>query len=374
MNSTGKPRRRKPRNSRSVWEDPTGNLNKEAPTVKKLFRREKWKRRYLKFNALIAVPLILLMTFAVFTNATAPDTDATDPAAASRAVNGSYGKAAAFSAVSEWLAGAPAPLPGGSIVSWDGYSTQEAPPPEDENDTPIPYRYETHNFTVSADTGAFAVSVLVAVDGAHQVTVIGSPSPRPLVTGEVDEQLVPWFGLEQTSASGPVKDSASAWADAYMSGDAEQLRRTVQDKDPKHYYIPFVGVERVDSVSVTAAAYLPAGDPDAEPKFMTVRVDVKVWWDGTAPPQKEDAEKSSTGDGNGDETAPALFTFDLLVDDPDSASPVVVAWGAPGSGSTLEPFQNATDTPVEVPDRDQPNSKDKSADQNSEEAAGEEEQ
>lgn len=354
MNTIKKMRRRTTRNTRSVWDDPTAKLNKEAPAVKKMMRREKWKRRVIKFNALVAAPLILLVAIAVFTNATAPKNDTADPAAASTAVNGSYGKAAAFTTVTDWLAAEPAPLPGGTIVSWDGYSIQKAPPPEDENKQPVTYSYETHRFTINSDIGTFAVSVLVAVDGAHQVTVIGTPSPRPLATGEVADQLNPWFGLDQTNASGDVKESAAAWAEVYMSGDADELRRAVQDKNPKHYYIPFVGVDRVESVDVNAAAYIPTDDEGAEPKFMTVRVEVKVWWDGTAPPADEDADakSSATDEGDEDEPEPATFTYDLLVDDPGSAAPVIVAWGAPGSGGSLKPYQNATDAPVETPDSD----------------------
>ncbi len=78
------------------------------------------------------------------------------------------------------------------------------------------------------------------------------------------------------------------------------------------------------------------GDADRStadgPPAMVVRVDARLYWlrsGETQPPSGLPA----------DQTAPVAF--DVLVQRADTASPVVVAWGAAGSGERLVAFTNA---------------------------------
>ena len=54
-----------------------------------------------------------------------------------------------------------------------------------------------------------------------------------------------------------------------------------------------------------------------------------MWWDGP-----------NRGDENSD-PRPTSVSYDVLVQDPGTASPKVVAWGAAGSGPSLDAYQNA---------------------------------
>ena len=53
-----------------------------------------------------------------------------------------------------------------------------------------------------------------------------------------------------------------------------------------------------------------------------------------------DVAWKSQGEAGTGETAPAL-TYDVLIDRANTASPNIVAWGAPGTGPSLKKFGNA---------------------------------
>jgi hypothetical protein len=128
-----------------------------------------------------------------------------------------------------------------------------------------------------------------------------------------------------------VESAVEAWAKAFTSGDADSLRLAVADKEATHTYVPLFNVA-AQKVAITYSSFLP--DPGADPAKavtkgdqMIAQVAFTITWNG-APPLK---------DG---ESAPAV-TYDILVSDAMSASPVVVSWGGPGTGPSLKAHGNA---------------------------------
>lgn len=321
--------KRQPRTSRSVWEDQSTEYNPEAPAVVAALRAEKWKRRALYVIAWGVVPLCLLVTFAVISGNNAED-KSTDLTEASVLTNSSSGKSAAFAAVQQWLGADPSPLPGGAIVSWNGYTIEKPPAPKpDDNTKPLTYRFETHSFTVARGDQLFAVAVQVAVDGSASAMATSTPTLTPIVNADVNGQIASWFGLDSVSPPEAVADAVTAWANAFTSGDPDELRRAVQDKNPDHTFVPLTGVTSVASTSITAAADVPTGDENVKPTQMIIRVELSVWWNGEEPADDAQSKK------------PAPITYDLLIEDADTASPYVVAWGPVGSGPTLKAHGNA---------------------------------
>lgn len=323
------------RPSRSLWEDQSTDYNPEAPSVVKALRGEKWKRRALMTIAFGVLPLCGIIALGIVSDNVSPS-EAVDLSGASTATNSSAGKAAAYTAVADWLAASPSPLPDATIVSWNGY-TVEDPPPADPNDsTSQPaYQFETHTFTLTRGGQLFTSTVQVAVDGAAAATVTTTPSLTPVAEASVAGDVVPWFATDPATASSHVSDAVEAWADAFTSGDPGKLVRVVQDKDDNHSYVPLTGVASVASVEIIDAAYIPTGD-SKKPTEMLVRVELSVWWDGQEPVDGEQGGDSAGKD-------PTAITYDLLIADAGTASPYVVAWGGPGSGTSLKPYSNALD-------------------------------
>lgn len=336
--------KRQIRAGRSVWEDQSTEYNPDAPAVVLALRRERWKRRALQTIAWGVLPVCLVTAFA--TNAAVnANTAASNTHVSSTSVNASAGKAAAYAAVQEWLSAVPSPLPGAGIVSWDGFAVETAPEPDPDDTAKAPtYRFETHTFTLARGTQLYTAAIQVAVDGDASAVVTSTPTLTPIVSASIDDQLDTWFGFDTANASASVSDAVTAWADAFTSGDADELRRAVQDKDSAHTYVPLTGVDAVISATIIAAADVPTGDDNVKPTQMILRVEVSVWWDGEKP-----ADETST-------TKPKPITYDLLVDDADTASPFVVAWGAVGSAPTLKPHSNALTGVKLAEPRDEPNS------------------
>src|SRR5690606_38356822 len=143
--------------------------------------------------------------------------------------NSSAGKAAAMTALREWLAADPAPLPGAVMLSWDGYAVQ-APPPAEPGEEPVRYRFEQHRFTLLRSGLVYAATVLVAVGDGGAAAVVGTPGIVQSPGVELDIAVGQWIGLAETTAPGPVREAVESWARAYASGDANALRREVQDR------------------------------------------------------------------------------------------------------------------------------------------------
>ena len=296
-------------------------------------KRARWMRRGVK-SSVILMPLVLLALLVAVGNR-----GSTKAAAAAPASSSSQGRGAATVALAQWLAGPPAPLPGGQILSWDGATANVPPTSKDETNTTPAFPTERDEFTISDSSGRYyRAEMLVALDPSGGSKVLSGPSLTPIPAardaGSADEYQA-WGSLRSGNVPDAVSASVQAWATAFTSGQPSALRLSVGDKDPNHAYLPLPDATGA-TVSVKQGAYLGASADSGTSPTMIVRASIVVSY-GPPPP---------TADGQ-DPVAPPAATYDLLVDGADTAAPVVVAWGGPGSGPGLSAYVNAM--PSDVP-------------------------
>lgn len=307
----------------TMWEQAEEVPRAGIPDTDKLVRRMKWNRRLI-WAVVLTFPVLGLAFFVTASSLKAAAE--TEPVMVEVDADA---RAVAMTAVEEWLAGDPAPLPGGVLVSWDEMDVLPAfvPGPQDGDVDPatIP-DLQTHTLTVRDAAGMrYRVQVLVAKNTLGELSVIGTPSLLPVAPSSAWATGVsPWPNHDATTSGESVNTAVTAWAEAFVSGDPGKLRLVVGDPDADHAYQPMTGVVDAD-VEVTGAAWL-TDDAGEQTSQMLVQVQVRFRWPDTDP-----------------RSAPAAATYDLLVDAADSAAPRVVAWGGAGTGPVLRPFQNAVE-------------------------------
>jgi hypothetical protein len=317
----------------TLWEQAEEVPRAGIPDTEKLVRRMKWYRRLI-WAVLVVFPV---MGLALFVGASSLKAAAeTEPVVVEVDTDA---RAVAMTAVEVWLAGDPAPLPGGRLVSWDEMQILPAyvPGPQDNGTTVAP-DLQGHTLTVRAGTMRYRVQVLVAKNRAGELSTIGTPSLLPVApSSDWSVTVSPWPNHTSTTPSDDVQTAVGAWAEAFTSGDPGKLRLVVGDADSSRAYQPMTGVVGAD-VTVNGAAWLTddAGQPTSS---MIVQVKVVFRW--------PDADPRSQ--------APAGATYDLLVEGAASAAPRVVAWGGAGTGPVLTAYQNAVEgrdlTAVERPEQ-----------------------
>lgn len=289
----------------------------------------KWLRPYMMF-AIFSLPLLLLFGTLTISNVTT-GLNEVRAAQANQKVNAtSPGRDVATDSLRRWLASEPAPLPGGQMVSWDGSRNIPVTKRVDDNNQDLTekdaYTAEVDTFTVIDASGTmWTASVLVKVDPRGGAVAIGSPSLEPKVPAVSDgwDKGSPWPGIK-VDASGVNDNTETAvetWAEAYTSGDPKRLLLAVGDTNGGNVYVPIKGVQAVKSKIVTAAPLVYGNN-----STIIAQVELDLTWYGQ--PAKEGESGTPT-------------TMDVLIQRADTASPIVVAWGAPGTGPTLSPFGNA---------------------------------
>ena len=251
----------------------------------------------------------------------------------------SPGRYAATQAMTEWLSSVPSPLPGGSIQSWNGSKQVQVQVQEAGQDgqptvaatQPI---VTLEQFTVIDGTGrGYRAEVEVVTDPRGGSTVMAGPSlePLPMPVSGAFADLPIWDGVNtESTVPATLTSAADAWAQAYTSGDPERLRLAVGDTNAGRSYIPIAGVSRVTS-EVTHRGTVIREEGGEDVRYALARVEVSMNWLGRR-----------------DSASPAPMVMDLLIAKPDTAAPQVVAWGSPGSGPGLNPFQNAIPTQQRV--------------------------
>lgn len=295
-------------------------VNAAAP-AQVLHESRSGRRRFLVWTFIIVGSL----SIATGLNATLNAEPEKPPVATkSTEVNASPGKSAAQAKVAEWLAQDPSPLPGGYIISWDGFETIKGGKAKNETDNPA-NAAELHTFTLATNRGEKAVfydaTVLVQVSKTLGAIAATEPTLLPRVPASTQgwsSQV--WPGYETAQVPDAVNQTAAQWAKAFTES-ADALRLYVGDEDAAHSYMPLQGA-RVLSTVIPSAGYIKV-EGEEKPKVIIARVELTLAWSAAA-----DAKGSKV-------------MYDVRIEQAHTASPKIVAWGPSGTGPSLEKYGNA---------------------------------
>ncbi|MGW8431301.1 hypothetical protein ACWGJ9_09255 [Curtobacterium citreum] len=321
----------------------------EVPRRKSLSNRDRYRRqvlyRWVVKSSVFLTPALAILCILLLGNAGGKN----DQVVAKPASVDVKGRTTATLEVQQWLASTPSPVAGkGQIVSYDGQTVVKKPAPlVDKNDketvVAAAYTTELQHFTISDGLGqTYSVDVTVASDKTYGATVIAGPSLLPVPGADknsIDQQTSAasgtWPGLYDDEASSSVKQAVDTWAKAFTQGDSAAMRLAMQDKKEAHTYqtlsnvqavIPQVGAAAFDFGSTEANA----ASQGKKTSKQLVRVTLYIQWKGNPAPT-----------GNDDTKGLPAVTYDVLITNANSAAPAVVAWGSPGTGTKLQPYQNA---------------------------------
>lgn len=317
-------------NTSPQWWDEQVEIPREGmPSTKKMRRKVRFHRRFI-IVALILFPVVLLANVVLVSNQFGTEDET------SAYVGPPPTQADAIVAANLWLNTNPSPLPGGSVVSWNSYRETPLPPPTetDASGGNGLEAIEVHELTVASASGVqYLLTVQLAVGESIGAIPMGTPSlsPLPPVARGVTAGLSPWPTLDETPTPEGVDTAIDVWLAAYTSGDPALLLNTVGDSRRNVSYVPFTGLSLdIDSVSIVKSAALWTEDERTnaatEPSRIVVQIKVSGYWPGTVLDSSSQLPE---------------FTFDLLVNGANTASPRVVAWGGAGQGVWLEPYSNA---------------------------------
>lgn len=304
----------------------------DLDTQDKMSKRQKIYRAVVMSSVFLLPAALLANTFMAI-NMVQVDEEEPPPAATSDSPH----KSVAMTAVRDWLANKPQPIPGGSLLSWD--SVQEQRPStevvdEVTGETNEQYGLELHELTILAGSGStYETSVQIAYTPNKGAHVVGEPTLVPRAPDNTDwTDATSWPDLAPATATQEVTQAVSAWVDAFTSGDPDTLRLNVGDTEAGRSYVPLSGVKASNvAISMAAAAESAPVSEDgsvATPSEMVARVSFNVLWDGQSVGLNERA---------------SAVSYDVLIHDADTAAPRIVAWGGPGTGASLTPFQNAVE-------------------------------
>lgn len=304
-------------------------------------QRALWKRVLVTAMLWFMIITQPLLAWVFMSNIVFNDTTASSASASSF----SMARSVAADYMETWLGKNPQPLPGGRLVSIDEVTPVEYVSGRDAEN--LASSTSLVGFTLADAAGTlYRAHVQVATDKQGTSTVVSTPSLE-LVPDAAESDAsaeYPWPGLSTDAAPEPVERAVQSWANAYVSGSSSALRLSVGDPSAESLYVPLTGV-----TSATATVSKVAPFPDE--RTLLARVDLAVLWAGRAAAATQDEQADLP-----------TISFDVLVERADTASPVVTAWGPPGSGPDLQrygnavpaadraPEQGATPTPIAAPD------------------------
>ena len=230
------------------------------------------------------------------------------------------GRADATASMEAWLKSASTAMGDDArIVSWDGSGPKTLTDGSGKNAVAV----RVHRFTLEGK-GRWWNAELTCLDDGRP---IDSPTLTPIVTQngfKTADSTPTWSGVVgELRPQAALEAQLTKWGQALAGDDADMLRTLVSDPDPNAHYAP-LDLGGAKSVSIGKAAYLDRGDVDRNESKSTMavaRVTVMLKTDATL--------------GKG-----ASLSFDVLVQDPDSGKPAILAWGAPGGGPDLAPQSN----------------------------------
>ena len=315
---------------KDLWADSSDMLPRADVSIPSaLTRRMKFNLWYVRI-AVFSLPVVLLSNIVMFSEAMGGE----EPPPQVQSSVDSPTKSAAMIEVRNWLASEPSPLPGGTLLSWDGAKSQQEykTTTADNGDTIEQQGIELHKISVTTPSGAiFTTTVQVGYSPVRGAQVIGKPTLMPTAPNDTGSwpNLKTWPGLVAATPSDAVQQSVRAWVTAFTSGDPNSLRLTVGDTQPGRSYVPLVQAHATNVSLVEAASFKNSdGTTNPEPDKVVARVTFNVSWDG---------QDVGTGARLGE------LTYDVLIDKANTAAPAVVAWGGAGTGETLTPFTNAVE-------------------------------
>jgi hypothetical protein len=309
------------------------------PDADRMAKRQKWLRRYVK-SSVYLLPFVLVLSMFVALSNVHPRTTTT---ASNASASSSPGRTVATLAMEQWLAGTPSPLPHATIQSWDGANYIVPAPVKVSTGQTAPVRWtaELDTFTLivgsSSTATVYSAVIEVALKPGGGAVALGGPSLTIMPATNTSSGWAtgaPWSGISSSvTVTAPVQSAIDGWLAAFTSGSGSQLRLAIGDTSSSVYYVAMSGIASATDTAVAAATRAaPNQAPTATSTNHSaeiVEVTVSLLWKG----EKAPAFGSST---SGPQT-----TMDLLLERADTAAPVVVAWGPPGSGPGLVPYQNA---------------------------------
>jgi len=308
------------------------------PDADRMAKRQKWMRRYVK-SSVYLLPFVLVLTMLVALSNVNPRTTSSS---ANSSASSSPGRTVATLALEQWLAETPSPLPHATILSWDG-AHDIAPAPVKAStgqSAPVTWTAELDTFTLvvgsSSKPTLYSAVLEVALKPGGGAVALGGPSlsiVNPTNTTSGWDAGAPWSGINSSAAvTSAVQSAIDGWTAAFTSGSSSQLRLAVGDTRSSVHYVAMSGIASATDTAIAAATRVaPNLAPTAtstNPSAEIVEVTLGLLWKGEKVP--------TFGSSTGPQT-----TMDLLLERANTAAPVVVAWGPPGSGPGLVPYQNA---------------------------------
>ena len=235
----------------------------------------------------------------------------------------------AISGVQTWLASDPEPpIAGARFVSWDS-ATREEQALDEGSSRERSVLIDVHRMTVAAPDRLFTVSARVAVSDELGATMLGSPAIELVAHNtELAWPDIPlWPGVSRGNTTPNVDQAIQTWMGAFGGTDPVALQQVVGDPNTTATYIPLAGAYFSQlNVGQVGAIWTGKRKQSEEPDRLIVNITMSLSW-GSEP---EDGF-----------TRLPTVSYDVLVDKANTASPQVVAWGAPGTGHLLEPYMNA---------------------------------
>lgn len=278
-------------------------------------RAKRWRRLVMACTVTFPIMVITLMLVVAQSIVGEADTSTSAGAEVPTQV-----RAEALDAVGDWLASETSPLSDAQVLGWD--RAESVPWPENVDDEDRTHTVWAAHVLVSTSAGIYDAGVQVNYEPSTGATVVGAPSLLPVpVSRDISSEISLWPGTTSVAASEATTRAVEAWAQAYTSGDADALATVVSDPDASHRYSPISGFTHT-TTQVEIAAYRAYNRGD-KPDTSLLMVSVTLY------AQREGQDK------------PSQLSFDLLVSDPTTGAARVTAWGSPGSGPNLKPYENA---------------------------------
>jgi hypothetical protein len=235
-------------------------------------------------------------------------------------------------ALDDYLAGRPLTVPVASNVK-DVFGSDQGKPTglsvlsvAHIDATPLDYTkgdksqpYQLDRFQVVTTTATYIVTVTTSIT-ARGPLLAAAPMFAPYVpTPDTETLTLDYAGLDSVPLNDTTRQRVQDWATWFTSTSddaARQLKAITGDRDAARTYVPLAGFTLVPDRSPRIVAAIPDGQTAAGESRLYLRV---VLWlrpvgaDGTS----------------------LVNEYDLLVLNPDSGTPSVVAWGPAGAESLI---------------------------------------